>query len=162
MSLLCDYFRANTDATASATASWPGGPSQPPSTRGGPFRKKAVETPQPLPTVEFPGVEPVVMLATLEELLTGAATDVAVDANADAQVGSHKKAMVFRLRPELVASLAVTDDDRLREIADPWSETEEFFEEGDSEALAESLMRLANLARDAQASGEHLYCWVSR
>jgi hypothetical protein len=47
-------------------------------------------------------------------------------------------------------------------MAVPWSETEEFFGEGDPDALAVGLVRPANLARDAQASGEHLDCWVSR
>jgi hypothetical protein len=156
MSLLCDYFRAESHALASAAASWAGGPSQPPVAKSGRFRARAVETPQPLPMVEFSGVEPVVMLATLEALLTGAAVEAVVDENADAQVGSHRRAMVFRLRRELCDAIAATEDGRLREIAVPWSETEEFFGEGDPDALAVGLVRLASLARDAQASGEHL------
>jgi hypothetical protein len=87
------------------------GPSQPPVAKSGRFRARAVETPQPLALVEFSGVEPVVMLATLEALLTGAAVEPVVDENADAQVGSHRWAMVFRLRREPFDAIAATEVD---------------------------------------------------
>jgi hypothetical protein len=55
---------------------------------------------------------------------------------------------------------AVADDSSLRRVAQPWSETEEFFGQGDPAILAERLIELAALARQGLAVGEHLYCWV--
>jgi hypothetical protein len=161
MSLLCDYFAADNDTTAGTTASWPRGPSTPPAAKRGLGRRKQTEPAQPLPTVPLPGIEPVVMLATLEERLTGASADQALEDNADAQVGEHRQVTVFRLRTTLVEALATADDDELRDIAGPWSKTAEFFGAADPEELGQGLVRLAALARDARTAGERLYCWCS-
>jgi hypothetical protein len=161
MSLLCDYFAADNDTTAGTTASWPRGPSTPPAAKRGLRRHKQAEPAQPLPTVALPGVEPVVMLATLEERLTGASAEQALEDNADAQVGEHRQVTVFRLRKTLVEALVTADDDELRDVAGPWSATDEFFGAADPEELGQGLVRLAALARDARTAGEHLYCWCS-
>jgi hypothetical protein len=161
MSLRCDYFAADSDTTAAGTASWPRGPSAPPASKGGLRRRKQAEPAQPLPTIALPGVEPVVMLATLEEYLTGASADLALEEDADAQVGEHRQVTVFLLRTTLVEGLASADEDQLRDVAGPWSETDEFFGAADPDELGQGLVRLANLARDARTAGEHLYCWCS-
>jgi hypothetical protein len=93
------------------------------------------------------------MLATLEERLTGASADQALEDNADAQVGEHRQVTVFRLRTTLVEALATEDDDELRDIAGPWSKTDEFFGAADPEELGQGLVRLAALARDARTDG---------
>lgn len=160
MSLICDYFKAQSDDAAATTAVWRGGPSNPTAPKGGLFRKKATETAEPFETVSFPGVEPVVMLATLEEQLTGASADEVLEVNAEAQVAANGGVLVFRLRRELVEALAGSTEDRLREVAGPWSQTEEFFGQGDEEALAEGLSRLSKLARAAKQSGDNVYCWM--
>jgi hypothetical protein len=161
MSLICDYFIAPSDDAAAATAGWRGGPSKPTAPKGGPFRKKVSDPVQPFPTAEFPGIEPVVMLATLEEGLTGASADEVLEVNADAQVAADGDVMVFRLRRELVEALGGASESRLREVAGPWSRTEEFFGQGDERELAEGLSRLATLARTALESGHNVYCWMA-
>jgi hypothetical protein len=45
-------------------------------------------------------------------------------------------------------------------VAAPWSETEEFRGQGNPEILAEFLLELADLARQANRRGERLYCWI--
>ena len=161
MGLICDYFIADGDAAARATASWPLGPGRAPATKGGRFRKKAPEATAPFPSFEFPGIEPVVMLATLEEELTGTSADDVLHLNASAQVGSNGSVMVFRVRPQLVDALAAASEARLTEVASPWSQTEEFFGTGDPGVLASGLAGLAGLARQATESGQDVYCWMS-
>ncbi len=68
--------------------------------------------------------------------------------------------MVIALTDELQAALAVADDARLREVAVPWSRTEEFGEQADPDDLAGVLTELAALAREATAADERLYCWT--
>ena len=45
-------------------------------------------------------------------------------------------------------------------VAEPWSQAEEFYGVGDPAPLAGFLSALADLARQAIATGGHLYCWV--
>jgi hypothetical protein len=161
MATSCEYFVAMDDDEAGQTASWAGGPSKPSAAKSGFFRKKDVApVAAALPTVELPGVEPVVMLATLEELLTGASADEVLEANADAQIGDGKHAMVFRLRQELTDELAGASSERLRDVAGPWSQTEEFFGSADPGDLADALRRLCALALTARESGGRVYCWM--
>ena len=47
-----------------------------------------------------------------------------------------------------------------RDIAGPWSQTEEFFGQGDPDILTGALGQLAELARRANATNRRLYCWV--
>jgi len=162
MSLICDYFVAGSDEEAAATAGWPGGPGTPPAGRRGLFRRAAETGGAPLPTEALPGLDPVVMLGTLEALLTGGSADDLVAANADAQVNEEAAAvLVFRLSDTLTGALAGAPAERLRQVADPWSRTEELAGDGDPAVLAEALQRLAQLAQQARSTGGRLYCWTS-
>jgi hypothetical protein len=76
--LLCDYFLAESDERAATTIDWVGGPSHPPA-KSGLLRKSTMEG---RPTVSMNGVEPAVMMSTLEHLLTGAAVDELISQNA--------------------------------------------------------------------------------
>lgn len=60
----------------------------------------------------------------------------------------------------LLAALSTADDARLREVAEPWSRTEEFGGHADPADLATVLTGLAELARTATTRGDRLYCWV--
>jgi hypothetical protein len=71
MGLLSDYFLAESDSRAAATIDWVGGPSHPPVKRGL-LRKSTTEGRS---TVSMNGVEPAVMMSTLEHFLTGASVD---------------------------------------------------------------------------------------
>ena len=65
VALLCEYFVANSDEAAGVTIDWVGGPEKPPEAKGL-FRKNRVD---PIPTVDAPGIEPVVMMTTLGNFL---------------------------------------------------------------------------------------------
>lgn len=145
--ILCDYFSAPTDEAAATVADVLGGP-----------RAEAG-----LDVVELKGIEPVVQLGRLEALLTGVDYDVvtrnprqghAVAVRRDGEV------LVISLTDELHAALAAAPESRLREVAVPWSQTDEFWGQGEPSILAEALIELAGLARRAATRAERLYCWI--
>lgn len=67
---------------------------------------------------------------------------------------------VSRLADSLQAALAGAGEARLREVAQPWSETEEFWGQGDPAVLGDRLIGLAALARRGRDTGQRLYCWI--
>lgn len=157
MGVLYDYFVATDDAEAAATVDWVGGPSCPPEPKGLRRRRKV----EPLPTVDLKGIDPIVMMATLEGLLTGRDVDEVLDGNIGRDVAERDggERMVVRLSDELFDALALADARRLREVAGPWSQTEELVGSDPGE-LAEVLDGLADLARQGRAAGRRMYCWV--
>ena len=110
------------------------------------------------------GIEPTVQMGTLEALLTDRSYDdvVAVDPRGEpvAERDGGER-MVVRLGAGLTDVLATAPDSRVLDVAGPWSPTEEFWGEGDPEALVPFLRTLAALARGARTGGGHLSCWVS-
>jgi hypothetical protein len=161
MGILCDYFAANGDDDAAKTIDWVGGPSRPPAAAGL-LRKRRTD---PYPTVQAPGIEPAVMMTTLEGLLTGRSLDDVDDIIGDNArrhiAASHDGGcMVLRLSTTLADALAESDEARLTSVAQPWSQTEEFFGQGDPDVLAGVLVDLSALARQARRRGENLYCWM--
>lgn len=109
------------------------------------------------------GIDPVVQMGTLEELLTGrSAEDVAADerAGTDLAVRDGGERLVLTLTDGLSAALVTASDERLAEVAVPWSRTEEFWGGADPDDLAGLLRDLAGLARRADAAGHRPYCWV--
>lgn len=174
MSLLCEYFAAPSDAAAAVVVDRLGGPADatgaPVPTKRGLFRHKAEPVRAPAgaavayPTVDGGGIEPVVQLATLEEILTGRTYDDVIEGLEEGNVvaerdGGHR--LVVRLTPTLTAALSDADPDTLAAAALPWSQTEEFWGEADPAPLAGFLARLADLARGARERGDTLYCYVS-
>jgi hypothetical protein len=185
MGLLCDYFLAPSDEIAASVGR--SGPQTSASSsaasqvqkRGWLGRKvqaahglvgggaTAASEPDSVPEQRFPfvdgcGVEPTVQMGTLEALLTGRSYED-VDDERDLEpmaIWGDEGPMVQRLPDQLVAALASSSEDRLAEVAVPWSQTDEFWGHGDPEALTGLLCELASLARTAQDSGQHLYCWV--
>lgn len=110
------------------------------------------------------GIEPVVQMGTLESLLTGRSYEEVTalhPAGHDLAVRDGGERMVLRLQDSLAEELAAASDDRLTRVAAPWSETEEFWGQADPDDLAFFLRELGRLARQAHASGQHLYCWLS-
>ncbi len=173
MGVLYDYFAADSDEHAATAVDLPGGPGgaavQAPARRGGLFRRRQepVEPPSAAETgfdvVSVKGIEPVVQLGTLEELLTGRPYDdiVADPRSGEAVAVRHGgELLVLTLSDTLVAALATATDSRLAEVAVPWSRTEEFWGEGDPDELTDFLRDLSALARRAQERGQRLYCWV--
>lgn len=103
------------------------------------------------------GVDPVVQLGPLEELLTGRPfDDVVVDDPHSGHTVESRDAgerLVCTLTDSLTTALAEASDEERQRIAEPWSQTEEFWGEGNPQELAEVIGDLAGLALRAQANG---------
>jgi hypothetical protein len=114
-------------------------------------------------TVSVSGIDPVVQLGTLEELLTGRAYDLVMDDPRSGKLVALREEgelMVVALTDALVDALAAASAERLADVAVPWSQTEEFWDAGDPVELTQFLNELAGLARRARQRGHQLYCWV--
>jgi hypothetical protein len=179
MGVLFDYFAAASDEEAGAVIDRLGGPGSQtvtaaqPQRKGGIFGRRRTQSSEPAfatdpslvvyDTVSVKGIDPVVQLGKLEELLTGRAYD---DVVADPRSGhaiavkDEGERVVVTLTGSLTSALAETTDAALDQVARPWSETEEFWGEADPATLAVVLKDLAVLARNAEANGHQLYCWV--
>ncbi len=117
----------------------------------------------PLDTVSVKGIDPLVQLGTLEALLTGRDYEqIVVGPRAGQMLATQDggERLVVTLTDELQAALAGANDARLASAAVPWSQTEEFFGQGDPQILAGLLQELAELARRARNRDERMYCWV--
>lgn len=180
MGVLFDYFAAPSDEEAVGVLNRVGGPSSqavvvpsPEPKRSLFSRKQPPRTPDfatdpMLPvydTASVKGIDPLVQMGTLEELLTGRPYDEIVTDErmrdsvlADRNGGER---LICNLTDTLTATLASASDERLEQVAEPWSRTEEFWGTADPVVLAEFLRDLAGLARRAEANGQRLYCWVS-
>lgn len=158
MGVLFDYFVAPDDSAAAAVIDWPSGPAS------GVPKKGLFGKPVPgLVTMQDTGVEPTVTLGMLEEMLTGKTFDEQLADKGSRPVVATREGgerMVVRIGDDLVASLAAAPGDRLRELAQPWSQIEEFWGHGDPVSLQEFLQRLQGMAAQAQAGKKGLYCWV--
>ncbi len=158
--VLCDYFTAPSDEVAAGTIDWLGGPSRPDAEMRRLLRRG--RGPEPLPTVDFGGVEPTVQMGTLDEILTGTPFDEVL-ADTSAGIIAERdggERLVVRLSSRLQRALAASDAERLNEAAIPWAATDEFFGQGDPGALGERLVELSELARAAERLGRRMYCWL--
>ncbi|MGH2600869.1 MAG: hypothetical protein ACRDJ9_15975 [Dehalococcoidia bacterium] len=146
MGVIYEYFAADSDERAAAVIDNPKGPAE-----------------SGLAMLPAGGIEPAIQLSTLEELLTGTPFEeivqrprstAAIAERADGQL------LVLTLTDEFQAALAEASPERLTEVAEPWSKSEEFFGDAAPEDLTPFLSELATLAREALATGQRLYCWV--
>lgn len=150
--LLCDYFSAVDDGQAAETIDWVGGPSQPPEGS----EKKS----DPRLTVQMPGIEPAVMLRSLESIMTGQPYDQLPLLENPVAIGDGGERLVLRVSHGLLDAVSQADDRRLREVAQSWSQIPEFWGQGDPEVLARCLSELAGLVRQSRERGEQVYCWM--
>lgn len=144
MGILCDYFAADSDEQAAKAIAWD-------------------RSPQP-GVVATKGIDPLVQLGTLEELLTGRPfEEICAGPRSGVLIkdGGDGDRVVVSVTDELCAALADASDERLAQVAVPWSQTEEFFGGGDPEHLAEVLGELAELAQRARTADQRLFCFVS-
>jgi hypothetical protein len=152
MGALFDYFAADSDEEAASTIDRLGGP--------GAASDASART---FDTVSAKGIDPVVQLGTLEELLTGRPyDDIAAEPRSGHSVAIRDggDVLVLTLTDSLTSALAEATPERLAEVAVPWSLTEEFWGSAEPGMLAEFLRDLAGLASRAQASSQRLYCWT--
>jgi len=177
--VLFDYFAAGSEEEAAAVIDRVGGPgsnayspSAPPApARGWLGRKRSA--PQPpvtdpesveFDTISVTSIDPVVQLGTLEELLSGKSYDDIADDPEGAMVLESRddgERLVCSISQGLTAALANATREDLERVAEPWSQTEEFWGEGDPAQLLEFLRAMAVLVRRSQAKGQGLYCLVS-
>lgn len=177
--IICDYFAASTDERAASVidlgpGAGPegGAPPAPEPPRGwGRFRRKAEQPKEPqhgahgegFPTVDGKGIDPVVQMGTLEALLTGrTAEEVRASQRGLEPVAMRDEGerLVLPLTERLTGALAAASEEQLAEVALPWSQTEEFWGDGDPQVLSGFLSELAGLAHDAVERQQRLYCWV--
>lgn len=144
MGLLTDYFIASSDAEAADLLS-----------------TGVLHLPDD-ELLECKGIDPWVVLGTLEGLLTNTPYAQLVDDadDVDGDVAHGDEQFIRRVRPTLTAALAAATPDQLEDVAGPWSQTEELAG-SDPESLADFLHRFSELARTAVARHCDIYCWVS-
>ena len=143
MGLLTDYFAAENDEAARRCLD------------NGP---KA----QGLPAIEANSGEPVVTMATLEGILTGADPMAIIRENTDpvvAQAGEEGP-WVVSIRDSLVQSLVPPDGPKLWSAASQWASTEELVG-SDPRDLYTFVWNLAHLAAWARANGQRIYSRMS-
>jgi hypothetical protein len=179
MGMMYDYFAALSDAAAAEMAILKGGPSG--SMPASPALREAIRagdreairlamrpkvrmSDSGVLVLEAKGIDPLVQMGTLEALLTGEQYDVVVNRPRAGQrvAAEHGQQgpWVVTLTDELQAALAVAPRDQIGAVASRWSQTDEFRGQGDPETLAEFLLELADLARQASRRAERLYCWI--
>lgn len=149
MGLLCEYFVAPHDDDAASTIDWAGGPASPPHGTDG------------FPTLPLPGIEPVVMMGTLDEILTGRTFDEVLNDRSGYEVVSRDGVWVWALTTSLQEALISSDDDRLRVAAGQWVLAEEFGGQADASDATGAAIALARMVRSGRNSGARLYCWFS-
>jgi hypothetical protein len=165
--VLFDYFSAASDAAAVGAIDLLGGPGVP---LARPSQLGLVEIHQtrapegaPFDTVPAKGIDPLVQLGTLEALLTDRSYEQIVTGPRAGQalaIRDGGERQVVTLTDELQVALADADDEQLASVAVPWSQTEEFWGQGDPQDLKRLLHELAELARRARSRDERMYCWV--
>ena len=112
-------------------------------------------------TLSVRGIDPVVQLGTLEELLTGRSFEDILDDPSAEDIATDGERLVLRLNDALPPALIAATNQRLAEVATPWAQTEEFGGDADPADLVEFLTGLRELAQRSASRGERLYCWVS-
>ena len=162
MGIRYDYFAASSDRQAARALAYAAGPSQP---AVAPVRTGLLRRPLPVfETLRATGIDPIVQMGTLEELLTGRSfTEVLHDPRSGEVVADRDDStvMVLTTTRALQRALAAADVDQLRAVSGPWAATEEFFGTATGEQVLPFLADLAALARSATARRERLYCWLA-
>jgi len=144
MGVLTDYFIAGSDAEAAGTLQATGGPEQ-----------------AGLATLQLKGVDPVVNLATLEGILTGADPMGIISEGLEAVAnGGSEGPWILRVRPTLVTALSAESPGKLPDVAADWAATEEY-EGTDPKELLDVLHDLGHLAKQSLDENKSLYCWMS-
>ncbi|MCY9784876.1 hypothetical protein KIK06_13345 [Nocardiopsis sp. EMB25] len=144
--VMCDYFSATGDEEAVGVLDEPGGPD-----------------PAVFDVLPLKGIDPVVVMARLEAIVTGRDHDEASARPRSGELLSdpgHGSAFVVSVSDSLRRALASASDERLAEAAMSWADSEEL-RDGPTSAddLLAALRLLAGLARRADRENRRLYCW---
>jgi len=144
--VLTDYFIARDDRDAARAHKSTGGP------KGLGFE-----------TAQWKTIDPVVTLATLDEVVTGRDALEWIRSGApDSRIAGSDgdEHWVFRVYDHHRAVLESIRDDQIKDVARRWGATEELadWEPQDVEEILRDLVRLSRIARE---TGQGLFCWVS-
>jgi hypothetical protein len=142
VSLLVEYFLASSDEVAGEAIDGPG-----PIAAG-------------LPAIDGRGIEPVVFMGVLEEVLTGVSYDEIATTDPVVADRDGGERLIVGLTETLTDALAAVEADALMTVAGSWSQAEEFGGVAEPSTLAEFLGELVTLARRAVAEGGRLFAWV--
>ncbi|MGC5344127.1 hypothetical protein [Streptomyces sp. DT171] len=144
--VMCDYFSAPDDDAAVRVLDEPGGPDS-----------------AGFDVVPLKGIDPVVVMARLEAILTGCTYDEASGRPRSGQLLSSpdaESAFVVSVSDTLQEALASATHASLAEAAGPWAGTDELRQPWFTvDAATEVLDLLSGLARRARAERRRLYCW---
>ncbi len=115
-----------------------------------------------LPTVEAKALDPVVTMATLEQILVGTDAMTIINDSRDAVIAQAGQSgpSVVTIRPSLVQGLGKPDAQKLLSTARSWAITEELADVNPQD-LYEFLWNFAHLAQWAVANKQQIYCWIS-
>ena len=172
MSALGDYFSAASDEAAAGVtdrAGGPGGPAVAPApVKRGWFGRTSSPPPvqdmgPAFDTVSAGGIDPVVMMGTLEELLTGRHYDEVTNDPRSGHIVAIRdegQLLVVALTAALSQAPAAASPPRLARGGRAGAGAGELAGQADPHDLAMVLNELSGLAGRAQAKGERLYCWV--
>lgn len=116
-----------------------------------------------LPTVEAKSLDPIVTMATLEQILVGTDAMTIINDSRDAVIAQAGKEgpLIASIRSSLVQGLGKPDPAKLLATARQWAMTEELADANPHD-LYEFLWNLAHLAQWAVASQQRIYCWISQ
>ncbi|WP_329026954.1 hypothetical protein [Streptomyces sp. NBC_00690] len=144
--VMCEYFSASDDDAAIDVLDQFGGPNT-----------------SHFDVVALKGVDPVVVMAQLEAILTNCTYDEVSQRPRVGQLLSSpdsESAFIMSVSDTVQEALASATPDALVEAAGPWSETDELQASGvDAERAVEALVLLSALAGRARSTGHRLYCW---
>jgi hypothetical protein len=142
--VLFDYFRASDASAAAAVLERLGGPRDP-------------DWPV-LDAVAGKGLEPEVMMRTLQSLLTGVPYEQLPSGDLLAMEGEDGP-WIEQLSQELRDALADAPAGRLPAVAERWVGTEEFWDGATAAEVLPFLGEVTALACRARQAGQRLYCW---
>jgi hypothetical protein len=159
MGLLIDYFVADSDADAAKTIDWPGGPRE----GSGRWQDRLRGRRGGYPVISEKLIEPVVVLGSLEELLTGRAFEAQLadpESRPLIALRNEGERLVFRIGEFLVTALRGAAERDVLSLADDWSEIEELSNSYPAEDL-KLFLRDFKVMCDAVEPHQAVYCWVS-
>jgi hypothetical protein len=146
--VLCDYFSASDDDVAVRVLDQLGGPDT-----------------STFDVVPLKGIDPVVVMAQLEAILTGCTYDEASERPRAGQLLSSpdaESAGIVSVSDTLQEALASATHASLVDAAGLWSETDELRLDGiTSDTALEVLVLLSGLASRARSAGLRLFCWCA-